>query len=179
MTAEEQGLLGSQYYAVTPIYPLAKTVADINMDELNVNGRTKDLTVIGYGRIRSGRLRAPRRGRTGPDRSRGCRTGEGLLLPVRSLQLRQGGRAGAQSRLRAWSLSASRRSTARKSATTGRNTTYHTPKDVITPEWDLTGAAEDLKLLLAVGYRVAQAAKFPEWKPGNEFKATREAMLRR
>ncbi len=49
MTAEEQGLLGSQYYAVTPIYPLAKTVAEINMDELNVTGRTKDLTLVGYG----------------------------------------------------------------------------------------------------------------------------------
>ena len=49
MTAEEQGLLGSEYYSVTPIYPLARTVAEINMDELNVNGRTKDLTLIGYG----------------------------------------------------------------------------------------------------------------------------------
>src|SRR5438445_3319389 len=49
VTAEEQGLLGSQYYAVTPIYPLAKTLANINMDGLNVNGRTKDLTLIGYG----------------------------------------------------------------------------------------------------------------------------------
>src|SRR5215472_11892302 len=49
VTAEEQGLLGSQYYAVTPIYPLAKTVAEINMDELNVTGATRDLTLIGYG----------------------------------------------------------------------------------------------------------------------------------
>ena len=49
VTAEEQGLLGSQYYSVTPIYPLAKTLADINMDSWNVHGRTKDLTLIGYG----------------------------------------------------------------------------------------------------------------------------------
>ena len=56
---------------------------------------------------------------------------------------------------------------------------YHTPKDVVTPEWDLSGAKEDLKVLLAVGYRVAQAAKFPDWKPGSEFKGTRDAMLRR
>jgi hypothetical protein len=55
---------------------------------------------------------------------------------------------------------------------------YHTPKDVVTPEWDLSGTAEDLKLLLAVGYRVAQADKMPEWKPGNEFRAKREAMLK-
>ena len=49
VTAEEQGLLGSQYYSVTPIYPLAKTVADINMDSWNTHGRTKDMTLIGYG----------------------------------------------------------------------------------------------------------------------------------
>ena len=49
VTAEEQGLLGSQYYAVTPIYPLAKTVANINMDGINVFGRTKDITLIGLG----------------------------------------------------------------------------------------------------------------------------------
>ena len=49
--------------------------------------------------------------------------------------------------------------------------------DVITPEWDLSGAAEDLKLFLAVGYRVANADKFPEWKAGNEFKAIREKSI--
>ncbi len=49
VTAEEQGLLGSQYYSVTPIYPLAKTLADINMDSWNTHGRTKDLTLVGYG----------------------------------------------------------------------------------------------------------------------------------
>ena len=54
---------------------------------------------------------------------------------------------------------------------------YHKPTDVIKPDWDLSGAVEDLKVFFAVGYRVAQAAKYPEWKPGNEFKATRDAML--
>ena len=54
---------------------------------------------------------------------------------------------------------------------------YHKPSDEVRPDWDLSGAREDLKLLMAVGYRVAQASKFPEWKPGNEFKAKREAML--
>ena len=49
VTAEEQGLLGSQYYSVKPIYPLAKTAAIINMDALNVHGRTKDLTLVGFG----------------------------------------------------------------------------------------------------------------------------------
>jgi len=49
VTAEEQGLLGSEYYAVTPLYPLARTLALINMDGLNVYGRTKDVEIVGYG----------------------------------------------------------------------------------------------------------------------------------
>ena len=47
------------------------------------------------------------------------------------------------------------------------------------PDWDLTGAVEDAQLMLAVGYRVANAPKFPEWKPGNEFKAIRDKALGR
>ena len=54
---------------------------------------------------------------------------------------------------------------------------YHKPSDQVRPDWDLSGAREDLKLFLAVGYRVAQAGTFPEWKAGDEFKAKREAML--
>src|ERR1044071_6989303 len=54
---------------------------------------------------------------------------------------------------------------------------YPKPSDEIKPGWDLTGAAEDLRLLFTVGYRIANADKYPEWKPGNEFKALREEML--
>ena len=56
---------------------------------------------------------------------------------------------------------------------------YHTPSDQVKPDWDLSGLAEDARLLLAVGYRVAMAPTYPEWKPGNEFKATRDKMLNR
>ena len=55
---------------------------------------------------------------------------------------------------------------------------YHKPSDVVKPDWDLSGAADDLKVFFAVGYRVANASAFPDWKPGNEFKATRDAMLK-
>jgi hypothetical protein len=50
--------------------------------------------------------------------------------------------------------------------------------DEVKPDWDLSGAAEDLKLLFRAGFNVAQAANFPEWMPGTEFKAKRDAMLR-
>ena len=54
---------------------------------------------------------------------------------------------------------------------------YHKVSDEMKPDWDLTGAVEDLQLLFEVGYRVAQADRYPEWKPGTEFKAKREEML--
>ena len=54
------------------------------------------------------------------------------------------------------------------------NVDYHAPSDEVKSDWDLTGLAADAKLLLAVGYRVAQAESYPEWKPGNEFKAIRD-----
>ncbi len=98
VTAEEQGLLGSEYYAAQPLYPLAKTLADINMDALNVSGRTKDLVDHRARRVGAGRLRAGRGEGAGPHAEAGRRAGEGLLLPLRPLQLRQGRRARAQHR---------------------------------------------------------------------------------
>jgi Zn-dependent M28 family amino/carboxypeptidase len=56
---------------------------------------------------------------------------------------------------------------------------YHKPSDHIKPDWDLSGAAEDAELLMLVGYKVANTERFPEWKPGNEFKAARDRMLKK
>jgi Zn-dependent M28 family amino/carboxypeptidase len=57
------------------------------------------------------------------------------------------------------------------------NNDYHKVSDEVKPNWDLSGAIEDLNLLFNVGYGVAQAEKWPEWKPGTEFKALREKSL--
>ena len=178
VTAEEQGLLGSQYYAVTPVYPLAKTLANINVDGINQWGRTKDITVIGLGASDSGRLPPRRRRRTEPHAPSGSRGREGFLLPIRPLQLRQAGRAGALHRQwrrihrQADGYAAQKRDEYNKND-------YHAPSDEIKPDWDLSGAVEDAELMAAVGYRVANADKFPEWKPGNEFRAKREGMLKK
>jgi Zn-dependent M28 family amino/carboxypeptidase len=56
---------------------------------------------------------------------------------------------------------------------------YHSPSDEVDPAWDLSGLAEQAKLLMAVGYRIAQAEEFPEWSEGNEFKAVRERALQK
>ncbi|HXD73280.1 MAG TPA: M28 family metallopeptidase [Vicinamibacterales bacterium] len=176
VTAEEKGLLGSEYYAVAPIYPLAKTLANINIDGINVHGRTKDLTLVGYGAsdlddyaVEAAKEQG-RSIRPDPEPEKGgyyrsdhfsfAKRGVPALDPDEGVDFV--GRPADYGRRIREEYNKER---------------YHSPKDVITPDWDLSGAAEDLKLLLAVGYRVAQAQKFPEWKAGNEFKAIREKSL--
>lgn len=177
VTAEEQGLLGSQYYAVTPLYPLARTAANINMDGLNVNGRTRDLTLIGlgaselddYARDAAGEQGRLIRGDAEPEKGFYYRSdhfnfakqGIPALDPDEGVEY-IGKPADFGERVR-------------------RDYTehdYHMPSDVVKPTWDLSGAREDLKIFLAVGYRVANALKFPEWREGNEFRAKREQMLK-
>ena len=69
------------------------------------------------------------------------------------------------------------RVTASRSATSTPRSDYHKPSDEVKPDWDLSGAVEDAHFLLDVGYRVAQGDKYPEWKPGTEFKALRDKSL--
>ena len=176
VTAEEQGLLGSQYYSLTPVYPLAKTAAEINMDGLNVHGRTKDVTLVGYGASELddyAKAAASEQGRTvhadaepekgfyyRSDHFNFAKQGVPALDPDEGIEFV--GKAADYGQ---------------KVRDDYTNNRYHTPKDVITPEWDLSGAAEDLKLFFAIGYRVAQADSFPEWRPGNEFKAIRDKQI--
>jgi Zn-dependent M28 family amino/carboxypeptidase len=175
VTAEEQGLLGSQYYAVTPIYPLAKTVADINMDSWNVHGRTTDLTLVGYGASDLDDYVRDAAGEQG-------RRVHGDAEPEKGFYYRSDHFSFAKQGVPALDPNGGVEYIG-KPADYGKKVRadwtehrYHKPADVVMPDWDLSGTREDLKVLFAVGYRVAQADKFPEWKPGNEFKAKRDAM---
>jgi Zn-dependent M28 family amino/carboxypeptidase len=177
VTAEEQGLLGSQFYSVSPIYPLAKTAADINMDSWNTHGRTKDMTLTGYGASEL------------DDYARDAAAEQGRIVhgdaePEKGFYYRSDHFNFAKQGVPALDIAGgvdylgkpkefSER--VRKEWTEKR---YHTPLDVVMPDWDLNGTREDLRVLFAVGQRVAQADKMPEWKPGNEFKAKRDAMLK-
>jgi Zn-dependent M28 family amino/carboxypeptidase len=177
VTAEEQGLLGSQYYSVTPLYPLAQTGANINIDGVNQWGRTKDITVVGLGASDLDdylRQAAQEQGRTltpDPEPEKGfyyrsdhfnfAKQGVPALDPDSGVDY--------IGKPEGWGKQKRDDYTAHD---------YHAPSDEVKPDWDLSGAAEDDELLLAVGYRVANADKYPEWKPGNEFKAKREAMLK-
>ena len=178
VTAEEQGLLGSQYYSVAPIYPLAKTLANINIDGLNVHGRTKDLTLVGYGASDL------------DDYTREAAAEQGRLItadpePEKGFYYRSDHFNFAKEGVPALDPSEGIDFVG-KPADYGRKMRddytehhYHQPSDKVNADWDLSGAQEDLMVLFAVGYRIAQADKFPEWKPGNEFKAKRDELLRR
>ena len=151
-----------------PLYPLDKTLADINVDDnLPMWGRTKDVIVIGLGASDLDDYLARRRRRTGGRALMpGCRAGKGLLLPLGPLQLREGRRARARHRRRArlHRQAAGIRQSRRRTST--RRTIYHSPSDEVKPDWDMTGLAEQAKLLMAVGYRIAQAEQVPGVEAG-------------
>jgi Zn-dependent M28 family amino/carboxypeptidase len=176
VTSEEQGLLGSQYYADFPLYPLTMTLANINVDEINQWGRTKDLTVVGLGASDL------------DDYARAAADEQSRVLkpdaePEKGFYYRSDHFNFAKKGVPAFDPEAGFESVG-KPAGYGKQkydeyqtNDYHQPSDEIKPDWDLAGAAEDGKLFLAMGYRIANADKFPEWKPGNEFRAVREKAL--
>lgn len=179
LTAEEQGLLGSEYYAKFPLYPLNKTLAAINIDDnLPMWGRTKDIIVIGLGASDL------------DDYLRDAASEQGRVLvpdaePEKGYYYRSDHFNFAKFGVPALDVDDGLQYVG-KPADFGKqkkdeytNEDYHSPSDEVKPDWDLSGLAEQGKLLMAVGYRVAQAATFPQWKPGNEFKAVREKALGR
>ena len=176
VTAEEQGLLGSQYYATNPLYPLAKTVANINIDGVNQWGRTKDITVVGMGAsdlddyLRDAAATQNRTLTPDPEPEKG--------FYYRSDHFnfaKQGVPALYTDTGESFVGKDANYSKTKRDEYTNRD--YHAPSDQIKPDWDLSGAVEDAQLMFLVGYRAANADRIPEWKPGNEFKAKRDAML--
>jgi Zn-dependent M28 family amino/carboxypeptidase len=177
VTAEEQGLLGSKYYAEHPLYSLEKTLAVINMDGLNVLGKTNDLTVVGLGMstlddyVKAVAAEQGRSVKPDAEPEKGfyyrsdhfdfAKQGVPALDPSPGIDF-VGRREG-------WGLEMRNKYTTED---------YHKPSDRVRPDWDLSGAVEDLQLFFEVGYRVANADKYPTWNPGTEFKAKRDAMLK-
>ena len=176
VTAEEQGLLGSEYYATNPLYPLEKTVANINVDGVNQWGRTRDVTVVGMGASDLDdvlKTAAEAQGRTlnpDPESEKGFyyRSDHFNFAKVGVPALYTDTGVNFVGKDEAFSKAKRDEYTA---------TDYHKPSDEIKSDWDLSGAVEDTQLLYMVGYTVANTDRFPEWKAGNEFKAKRDAML--
>ena len=178
VTGEEQGLLGAKWYAEHPLYPLNKTLANMNIDGVNQWGKTKDLTIVGYGNSTLddllGSVLASQGGRTiKPDPE-----------PEKGFFYRSDHFEFAKKGVPALYVDAGTEFVG-KDANYGQmkrdeytENDYHKPSDQVKPDWDLSGAVEDLQAFFQVGYRVAQTDRWPEWKPGTEFKARRDSTLK-
>ena len=175
-TAEERGLLGSKAYAVDPVYPLAKTVANLTLDILQTAGPSRDVLLVGPGQdsLEDDLARAtaaqgrsvtpealPERGLFyRADHFSLARRGVPTLLLMAisgAPDLVAGGRPAGEAWLK------------------GYMACYHQTCDAWDPQWDLRGAADDVALFYAIGDGLARSRAWPTWREGSEFKAVREA----
>jgi Zn-dependent M28 family amino/carboxypeptidase len=175
-TAEERGLLGSEFYGVNPTTDLTKMAANLTMDVLQTAGPSKDVVLVGYGQSQLDDeliAAAKAKGRTvtpdaHPEKGLAFRADHFSLakkgvpaLLVMSLgggpDLVSGGRAAGDKWVNDYTANC-----------------YHKACDAWSPDWDLRGAAADVDLLYVIGRKIAMSKAWPEWKPGNEFKSARD-----
>jgi len=173
VTAEEQGLLGSDYYAANPVYPLAKTVGGINMDGLNVIGKTRDVVIIGPGKSElepifigvakaQGRSVSPE---PTPEKGAYYRSDHFSLAKrgVPMLDVDSGldviGQPAGYGQKMADDYTANR---------------YHKPSDQYDPKWNWDGAVEDLQAYVEVGTILGNSSDWPNWYKTAEFRSVRD-----
>jgi Zn-dependent M28 family amino/carboxypeptidase len=177
VTAEESGLLGSQYYAANPVYPLARTVGGVNMDALNVHGATRDIIVVGGGKSEleniladavkaEGRVIVPE-----PTPQAGffyrsdhfslAKQGVPMIYFDGGEDMIEGGVAKGKALAEDYVKNR-----------------YHAPADEYDPAWTFAGTVADLKLYYAVGRTLAESDRWPNWYPDAEFRAARDASLK-
>jgi Zn-dependent M28 family amino/carboxypeptidase len=177
VTAEEKGLLGAKYYATNPLYPLNKTLANINKDGVNQWGRTKDITMVGDDNSTLIDLLGEAAGAQ-------SRTVKNDPEPEKGFYYRSDHFEFAKQGVPALYTSSgtdyvgkdANFSKQKREEYTSKD--YHKVSDQIKPDWDMAGAVDDAQLLTMIGYRVAQGEKYPEWKAGTEFKAKRDESLK-
>jgi len=173
VTAEEKGLLGSEYYATNPLYPLATTVANVNMDGGAVNGPAKDISTAGdggltlqddlikvgkaHGRYFTPDARPEAGGFFRSDHFSFAKQGLPAISFKSGQDLVKGGVAAGKAAGEAYTRDK-----------------YHQPADEFDPKWDLSGMAQDLAIVYDLGRELGNSREWPEWKPGSEFKAARD-----
>lgn len=174
VTAEEQGLQGSAYYAQNPIYPINKTLANINIDGLNRFGATKDMVVVGEGQSdledflkdelqkNGGYIAFEQHPEAGyyyrSDHFNFAKAGVPALFIESGIDDATKGKEFGK-----------------KMQDEYTDKDYHQPSDEYDPAtWTLQGAISELKTLFNLGKRIAAQEEWPKWKAGSEFKAIRE-----
>lgn len=173
VTAEEKGLLGSEYYADNPLYPLGKTVAVLNMDGMNLLGRARDITMSGNAplTLQDDMIRvASKYGMSfspDPNPQAGsfyrsdhfpfAKRGVPAISFGAGNNLEKGGVAAGKAASEAYTRDK-----------------YHQPADEFDPSWDMSGVIQELSVFYDLGAELANSRKWPEWKAGAEFKAERD-----
>ena len=177
VTAEEQGLLGSKHYGTNPLYPAAQTVAALNMDVLNQWGRTRDITMVGMGQSELDQFA----------REVGARLGRTLVPdpePEKGFYYRSDHFSFAKAGIPAFYADPGIEYlektdgygiTKRQEYTAND---YHKVSDEVKPDWDLSGAVEDLTFMFELGTALAESDEWPAWSPTSEFRAIREGQRR-
>jgi Zn-dependent M28 family amino/carboxypeptidase len=177
VTAEEKGLLGSRFYAESPLYPLNRTLAVINMDGANQFGPTSDIVVVGHGASTLDDLAAEIAAQQG-------RTILGDPRPEFGSYYRSDHFEFAKVGVPAFYGRSGRKFIGMPGDFADRMINdyianrYHKPSDEVQPDWTFEGAAQDTAFLLNFGLRVANGDTWPEWRAGNEFKPKRDQMLK-
>ena len=174
-TAEEAGLLGAKYYAEHPLYPLARTLADINIDSMNVWGKARDVEDTSFGLTTLDDLLAEAAKQQGRVAIPNSRPEKGSFYRADNFEFSKVGLPSLYIGKGEHLVSRATDAPLRSDEFDLRD--YHQVSDEIKPDWDLSGAVEDVQLLFEVGDEVANGDKFPQWKPGTEFKARRDAMM--
>ena len=173
LTAEEKGLLGSEYYGTHPVVPLAKTVALLNLDGVQVNGATHDMSSHGVGNSTLDDMMATYAKKQGrefkpdPYLAEGhfyradhfslAKVGVPALTLEAGIDMVNGGTAAGE-----------------KAHQDYIKFRYHQPADEWSPNWDMAGGVQDLTMYYDLGRDLANSRTWPGWKPGSEFKAVRD-----
>jgi Zn-dependent M28 family amino/carboxypeptidase len=176
-TGEERGLLGSEYYARHPLYPMDKMVANLTFDTLQWNGPVKDVVLIGKGQSQMEDILTQEAAKQGryvtqeghPERGLFYRAdhfsfakrGVPVLLDMAlagAYDMQNGGRPAGEEWLNSFTTNC-----------------YHQTCDAWSPTWDLRGAAQEAELFYAIGKRLANSREWPQWYPQSEFAKVRAA----
>ena len=174
--AEEQGLLGSEYLALNPPVPAGRLAAVVNIDGINILGRTKDVVVIGKGKSDMDKI-VNRMARWQdrvvvadqfPDKGYYYRSDQFSLAKVGVPGVYLGTGSHVIGKPKDWGMQKMREWT---------ETTYHQVSDEYQEDWDLSGAIEDAKLLFHIGLQAANQPELPTWNSGDEFEAARTDAL--
>jgi Zn-dependent M28 family amino/carboxypeptidase len=176
VTAEEQGLLGSEYLAKHLPVPAGRISANVNVDGLNIFGRTRDLTLIGPGKSSLDALAAQLAATQGrvvkpdqfPDKGSFYRSDQYNLAKVGVPAAYFDNGTDVIGKPPGWG---------KEQIEKWEATHYHQPSDEWRPDWDLSGAVEDVRLDFFLGAAVANADAMPAWNAGDEFEAARKKAL--